>query len=69
MGPAVKDARNHNANTNLDAIVVGAGLSGLIAARRLQAKGKRVVVLDDNIKKLDKQLIDYKNQIKNTRPG
>jgi chaperonin cofactor prefoldin len=30
---------------------------------------KRVVVLDDNIKKLDKQLIDYKNQIKNTRPG
>ena len=30
---------------------------------------KRVVVLDDNIKKLDKQLIDYKNQIKNARPG
>jgi hypothetical protein len=29
----------------------------------------REVVLDDNIQKLDKQLIDYKNQIKNTRPG
>lgn len=30
---------------------------------------KRVGVLDDKIKQLDKQLIDYKNQIKNARPG
>ena len=30
---------------------------------------KRVGVLDDKIKLLDKQLVDYKNQIKNARPG
>ena len=30
---------------------------------------KRVGVLDDKIKALDKQLIDFKNQLKATRPG
>ena len=30
---------------------------------------KRVGSLDDKIKALDKQLVDYKNQIKATRPG
>lgn len=30
---------------------------------------KRVGVLDDKIKQLDKQLIDFKNQMKNSRPG
>ena len=30
---------------------------------------KRVGVLDDKIKALDKQLVDFKNQLKATRPG
>jgi charged multivesicular body protein 5 len=30
---------------------------------------KRVGVLDDKIRALDKQLVDFKNQIKATRPG
>ena len=30
---------------------------------------KRVGVLDDKIRALDKQLIDFKNQLKATRPG
>ena len=30
---------------------------------------KRVGVLDDKIKALDKQLLDFKNQLKATRPG
>ena len=30
---------------------------------------KRTGVLDDKIKSLDKQLVDFKNQLKATRPG
>ncbi|WP_045857696.1 phytoene desaturase family protein [Teredinibacter purpureus] len=35
-------------NTNYDVIVVGAGLSGLVSAIKLQRSGKRVLLLDKN---------------------
>lgn len=38
-------------------------------AESTETVNKRVGALDDKIKALDKQLVDFKNQIKATRPG
>jgi flavin-dependent dehydrogenase len=35
-----------NSDTQCDVIIVGAGLSGLSAARELKAKGKDIIVLE-----------------------